>query len=193
MNEHKTAISRTKESRPVRDLLKIGAICGRVLDYGCGKGKDTEFLLKKGFEVLSYDPYYKPIDMRTAGKFDTIICNYVLNVIEDEKARIQLFKTLINHLHNDGKLFITARPVKDITAAAKKGSWIKYKDGFITGKKTFQKGISGEYINELYAMAKTIISSNKLDHYVSNKLDHYVSNAKYSIICIQRAKFYPKL
>ena len=184
MNAEKTAISRKQASVPTRTLLKEGAIWGRVLDYGCGKGMDTKFLLSEGFEVLSYDPHYEPFDMRNAGKFDTIICNYVLNVIEDEKARIQLIKTLINYLYIGGKLFLTARPANDIETAAAKGKWKPYKDGYITGKNTFQKGISDQYINDLYTMAKTIIPSVKLDF--------YTSSSKYSIIGIQRLKYYPK-
>jgi 2-polyprenyl-3-methyl-5-hydroxy-6-metoxy-1,4-benzoquinol methylase len=53
---------------------------GRILDYGCGFGFDTEDLKQKGFDIIGYDNYYRP--SFPEGKFDTIICNYVLNVLE---------------------------------------------------------------------------------------------------------------
>lgn len=181
MNAEKTAIARKTASRPTKDNLQKGRIWGRVLDYGSGKGMDSKFLLSEGFEVLSYDPYYEPTDISKAGKFDTVICNYVFNVIEDEQERIELFKTLVSYLHVGAKLLITGRPVKEIDKAAKTSKWTAHKDGWITGKKTFQKGISKEYMQEIM---------DKADINLPLEVLPYKSTAGYTLFAVQLKKFY---
>ena len=74
---HRTAIKRTRISVPVRYLEDEGLLIGRVLDYGCGYGEDAKVF---GFEV--YDPFFFPSVPK--GEFDTIICNYVLNVVPED-------------------------------------------------------------------------------------------------------------
>jgi len=78
-HSHMTAKERGRESFPVRYLIRKGLIKGRVLDFGCGLGSDAKFLRQKGYNVTGYDPYYAPDQPQ--GKFDTIICLYVLNVL----------------------------------------------------------------------------------------------------------------
>ena len=75
-----TAIKRTDLSVPTRYLLQHNLLKGRILDYGCGFGYDTDELIKRGYNIIGYDYYYRPY--YPEGKFDTIICNYVLNVLE---------------------------------------------------------------------------------------------------------------
>ena len=82
-NSHLTAKERDKSSFPLNKLLRQNLIKGRVLDYGSGHGKDVEHLNSLGYEVVGYDPYFNP--QRPKGKFDTIICIYVLNVLETEQ------------------------------------------------------------------------------------------------------------
>ena len=78
-NSHQTVKERIKPSLPVKVLLERNLIQGRVLDFGCGLGMDLKHLNKIGFETIGYDPYYQP--GYPEGKFDTIICFYVLNVL----------------------------------------------------------------------------------------------------------------
>lgn len=75
-----TAIVRKKMSFPSNLLKERGLLNGCVLDFGCGHGKDTEELRTLGYDVTPYDNYYVPA--YPEGRFDTIICNYVLNVLE---------------------------------------------------------------------------------------------------------------
>lgn len=82
-NSHLTVKERTQASMPVRHLLRAGLIHGRVLDFGCGLGEDVNFLRAKGFNVIGYDPHYAPEPPQ--GKFDTILCLYVLNVLLPEE------------------------------------------------------------------------------------------------------------
>ena len=76
---HYTAKLRENPSMPTRKLLDNGFLKGEILDYGCGFGKDVEFLREKNFNIVGYDPYYFPV--LPSNKFDTIICNYVLNIL----------------------------------------------------------------------------------------------------------------
>jgi hypothetical protein len=79
----KTAIVRKKLSVPFKWLLDNGYIKGRTLDYGCGRGFDADFL-----GIDKYDPNYFPQLPR--GKYRTIYCGYVLNVVEPaEQVRIR--------------------------------------------------------------------------------------------------------
>jgi ATP adenylyltransferase len=101
----RTAIKRTRVSAPTRYLNSKGLLVGRVLDYGCGYGEDaSEF----GFEV--YDPYFFPRMPR--GKFDTIICNYVLNVVP-ENIQNWIVRDIERRLKPNGFAYITVR--RDLT------------------------------------------------------------------------------
>ncbi len=78
-NTHLTAMKRKRPSFPVRALLERGLISGRVLDFGSGHGRDVEHLREKGFDATGYDPHYRA--EYPEGRFDTILCFYVLNVL----------------------------------------------------------------------------------------------------------------
>lgn len=116
-NEHRTAIARRGPSKPVKWLEQNNRIVGRVLDYGCGRGADAEYL-----GCASYDPYYQP-DM-PVGLFDTITCNYVFNVIEDDRARRVLLWDLDGYLAPGGRAFIAVRANrKDLRGHTRIGTW----------------------------------------------------------------------
>ncbi|MDR2511635.1 MAG: HIT domain-containing protein [Bacteroidales bacterium] len=86
-NPHLTAIERTAISFPTRFLRERNLLTGEILDFGCGFGFDTDELGKSGFDIVGYDNYYRPEYPQK--KFDTIICNYVLNVLEpNEQAEV---------------------------------------------------------------------------------------------------------
>lgn len=86
-NSHLTVKERSQVSFPLRFLLQSNLIRGRVLDFGCGLGTDVAYLRKQGFDVTGFDPYYFPEIPQ--GKFDTILCLYVLNVLlPEEQAHV---------------------------------------------------------------------------------------------------------
>lgn len=72
------------------------------MDYGCGHGTDCSLL-----ECEGYDLYYRPA--MPEGKFDTILCTYVLNVLPDEAERDSILKDIASRLSPGGKGYITVR------------------------------------------------------------------------------------
>lgn len=86
---HLTAKEREKLSYPARLLLDKTLLRGKILDFGCGFGKDVEILQSKGLDIQGYDRHYFPTYPQ--GKFDTIICFYVLNVLMlEEQTKVLL-------------------------------------------------------------------------------------------------------
>ena len=117
-----TAISRRTLSSPAKFLSANGLIKGRVLDFGCGKGKDCEEL-----EIEGYDPHYRP--QKPIGKFDTIICTYVLNVIEDETDRAAILDEISSLLNDGGASYLSVRnDKKNLRGHTRRGTWQGYID-----------------------------------------------------------------
>lgn len=121
-----TAKERSTPSLPVRMLHELRLIQGKVLDFGCGFGKDVDFLHQKGFDIQGFDPHYFP--QYPCEKFDTILCFYVLNVLFPEEQN-QVLMQISSLLKPSGKAYFAVR--RDIQ-----------KDGFRThqvhGKPTYQ-------------------------------------------------------
>lgn len=105
-NVHHTAIDREKPSYPTRQLLSRRLIKGRILDFGCGNGIDVDFLHQKGFDVTGYDPFFAS-ELPT-GKFDTILCNYVLNVLLPEEQP-QVLMAISELLKPSGSAYFSVR------------------------------------------------------------------------------------
>jgi len=69
-----------------------------------------------------YDPYHRPVKL--SGKFETITCNYVLNVIESPQERLSVMRAILSYLKKTGKAYISVR--KDLTnlnGCTKIGTW----------------------------------------------------------------------
>jgi diadenosine tetraphosphate (Ap4A) HIT family hydrolase len=103
---HLTAIDRTKISSPVQFLLDRDLLKGRILDFGCGLGYDVKLLGSRGLDISGYDPYYLPID--PIGKFETIVCCYVLNVLMPEE-QADVLMNIAYLLKPGGKAYYAVR------------------------------------------------------------------------------------
>ena len=101
-----TAIKRNNLSVPTRFLKDNNLLKGRILDFGCGYGFDTDELHRQGYDIIGYDYYYRT-DF-PEGKFDTIICNYVLNVLEPY-AQAEVMMNVTNLLQPDGTAYFAVR------------------------------------------------------------------------------------
>lgn len=106
IHSHRTAKERDKMSFPSRILLDENLIEGKVLDFGCGFGKDVKELKEKGFDVEGYDPHYQPT--YPTKKFDTILCHYVLNVLQNQEQAKVLFE-VSRLLKFGGKAYFSVR------------------------------------------------------------------------------------
>lgn len=114
---HLTAIARKKPSVPMRQLDAKGLLTGRMLDYGCGKGMDAET-----YGMDKYDPHYSP--ELVYGPYDTITCNYVLNVIADAQERTLVLENIRDLLADGGRAYITVRDDKGaLKGTTSRGTW----------------------------------------------------------------------
>jgi SAM-dependent methyltransferase len=109
-------------------MVKLGSLIdlnsfGRCLDYGCGKGFDADH-----YNFKKYDPHFFP--KKPVGRFDLVVCNYVLNVIE-EKYEEELLDELRSYLRPHGMCYVSVRA--DVK-----------KDGF-TSRGTFQRTVELDY------------------------------------------------
>lgn len=77
------AVDRKTVSFGASWLVSRNLVRGRVLDYGCGFGFDADH-----FAWCGFDPYYR--QEQPTGKFDTIICNHVLNMLTRSSRRSAL-------------------------------------------------------------------------------------------------------
>ena len=118
---HLTAIKRKALSTPMKYLVDHDLLKGAVLDYGCGKGDDCDALA-----IAGYDPFHRPMsmDMTPDSVYDTITCNYVLNVIEDAFERMEVIAQIRRLLTEKGTAYISVRnDAKALKGYTSKGTW----------------------------------------------------------------------
>ncbi len=82
-----------------------------ILDYGCGKFRNTErFLTAKGFRYFGYDPFNVEtiVNRLVLAKQDYhyAILSNVLNVIAERDVRHEILWDVKKHLGEDGTLYI---------------------------------------------------------------------------------------
>lgn len=137
MGSEKTAMHRTSLSAPVKWLLEKGYLItgNSVLDFGCGHGRDVLELRKLGFYADGYDPHWKPAEDLLLKQYNTVLCTYVLNVVE-EQEEIEILRKL----EKLGKvIFITVR--RDLPKLGLPGKdcwqrWVDLPQGYRSIRKT---------------------------------------------------------
>ena len=128
----RTAITRLGISFPARQALVDGLIQpeATVLDFGAGKGLDVRWLNELGFAAQGWDPYYSA-DVQPAPA-DTVLCIYVLNVIESVDERTQALKQAWD---------LASKHLVVATRLAWERSRVngeEFEDGVLTSRNTFQ-------------------------------------------------------
>jgi DNA phosphorothioation-associated putative methyltransferase len=131
---HKTAISRTELSRPVKLAILDGLLSQDrpIFDYGCGLGDDLRLLRVSGFECKGWDPVHRP-----DGKLEQapiVNIGYVVNVIEDPLERQDALKKA--WALAEQALIVSARLTPDSRSL---GESQDFADGLLTSRGTFQK------------------------------------------------------
>ena len=78
--------------------VEIGA-SQSVLDYGCGKYDEllTEYHRANNINGTLYEPYKENINTKPKGKFETVLCNNVLNVIESDDVLMSIILDVITY------------------------------------------------------------------------------------------------
>lgn len=99
-----TAISRSTPPTPLKWLHDQGLLAGRCLDFGSGRGS--------WYGMETYDPHWQP--KMPSGKFDTIACIYVLNVVS-QKEEAQVIRRVLSLLSYGGTAYFAVR--RDIPAS----------------------------------------------------------------------------
>jgi hypothetical protein len=95
----------------MRWLFNADLIKGRALDYGCGRGFDANY-----YGLDAYDPVWCPASIE--GRYDTITCLYVLNVI-DASAQKNVLQQLKELLADGGTAYVAVR--RDLPKDGKPG------------------------------------------------------------------------
>jgi diadenosine tetraphosphate (Ap4A) HIT family hydrolase len=142
---HLTAIERTKLSSPMRFLLTKNLLDRRILDFGCGWGNDVKLLAQQGLEIEGYDPHYAPT--YPTGKFDTIVCCYVLNVLMPaEQANVLM--NIAHLLKPGGKAYYAVR--RDLKKEGFREHYIHKKPTYQCNVKLPFKSIELTEYSEIY-------------------------------------------
>jgi len=166
----KTVTSHRTPSPATRKIVQFFRKGLTILDFGSGKGRNTLFLHENKFNVFPYEPHYDKIknhmvehdhidyEYFTYGAYDIVLCSYVLNILPIGKRSVVL-RQLSNLTWK--YLIIEVRSKGHIDDLAEASKWIRFSDGYITSKKTFQKGFNHNgLIHEINAHVKDIISSS---------------------------------
>jgi len=130
---HLTAMARSDASRPIKLAVEHGVLRRDrpLLDYGCGRGADVDWLTSQGWKARGWDPVHRPSTRRT--KTPSVALTYVVNVIEDRRQRQQALVDAWSY--TTGVLIVSAR-----LSDERDESHIRpMADGWITTRGTFQK------------------------------------------------------
>lgn len=172
-----TAMNVSRESESARQLVKMIQLhedinWARVLDYGCGLGRNMKYMiektgsiwidgcdteeqvknLKKDKKKLKYFEnngcIIQTSDWYPSNSYDFILSSHVLNVVMDDTKKF-IIEDMYNLLKEGGKAVIQVRTESDVASAKTKE---KYGDGWLIKKgkeTTYQEGITKEKMYKL--------------------------------------------
>jgi hypothetical protein len=146
---------RTGESpwaRWVRTELASRVPDPRILDFGCGYGKDVHYYTTHGLRAVGYDT--APMFGATAlpdGPSSVITMLFVLNTIAVPADRLSAVRQAGDLLDDDGVMLIVTRSTAAIDKQARSRNWPAVGDGYWSsgGRRTFQRGIDAEELRHL--------------------------------------------
>jgi SAM-dependent methyltransferase len=129
----RTALTRKTWSVPCRWLATQGHVLYkkslRVLDYGCGYGKDVEELRGLGADAMGFDPVHCPEGGKHAmGTFDVVFCTHVLDTLPTAAERMFVVQGILTALRPGGVAYVTVR--RDVPLAGWTNAGI-YQDGSV--------------------------------------------------------------
>jgi hypothetical protein len=131
----RTAIARTRAAAPIRVLLDRGLVRGDVLHHG--RGRDThgsEAMREVARSVTDYDPNHAPNPSALERKYDTVVSNFVLNVLPPTERRLAI-ADIARTTRSNGNAYISVRAAGDANIRGARAY-----DGVRTSIGTFQRG-----------------------------------------------------
>lgn len=143
---NKTAIIRKGLSKPTKILKDKNLLIGNILNFGCGHNEDSILLQEDRYNIVGYDKYNNTYNDENLlnKKYDTVICNYVLNVISDLEEHEKVLQQLKKLSDN---IYICVRS----DSKAIKDSWVYSVGelGYWTSRGSFQRFYDKEDIKNL--------------------------------------------
>jgi len=132
----------------------------RVLDFGAGLCEGTRILNHhesnyidawslEPFAKRGVSPHFRSFK-EVNGKFDFVVNNCVLNVIEDLHERVNTVRQMLSVLKDGGKAIIM---VRSHSAVKSNKTNTPYSDGFVNSKGTFQRGFNTNELSSLVTVA----------------------------------------
>ena len=145
-----------------------------VLDYGSGKLRNSRYLSENKLIVDVLDTQeqistYEETFMRNtyssesniSNKYDAILCSFVLNVVPDLNARLNILSHMKNLLSDNGSIYLETRSDDRISESKTSKP---FKDGYLLGVgqvKTFQKKIDLEELGRYTLNVGLTVSCSK--------------------------------
>lgn len=176
----------TRKSKSAEMIKDVAVVGDKILDYGCGTGRNMEFMNgKEGLVIHGTDipeqlekerkrhdrlrEFGMVIDASGLIKdevYDYVLNSHVLNVIADDKVKKFVLSDMFKKLKKGGKAYIEVRTKSDVEGAKTKE---KYGDGWKIRKGsnfTYQEAISKEkmmnMLNEIgFKIQEYIFSSDR--------------------------------
>jgi DNA phosphorothioation-associated putative methyltransferase len=138
---HRTAIIRRDLSQPMQLLIRSGIVnrTSSLFDYGCGQGEDVAALIADGYSAFGWDPHHATGGRCAAA--DVVNLGFVLNVIEDQRERIETLKAAWRYTQK--ALCVAVMRSGKISTPG----WKPYRDGVLTSRGTFQKYFQHSELN----------------------------------------------
>src|SRR5690348_16813188 len=95
---HKTAISRTELSRPIKLVIVDRLLSPErsILDYGCGLGDDLRLLHAAGYAGIGWDPVHRPAGQREPAPVVTL--GYVVKLLLFQELVVEAESKLVDRL-----------------------------------------------------------------------------------------------
>lgn len=134
---HKTAIGRKVGvmTTPARWLLTDvltpqGIRPQSVLDFGSGKAHDADLWAQQtGAITMGWDPYphrgFEHRTQRPTQEFELVTMNFVLNILDSEKERMDALIDAANFVAPGGLLWVSTRSVNIVNRDGRKKGWRK--------------------------------------------------------------------
>lgn len=172
-NHHRTALGKSNgTTSPTKEFIKwleynpdIKRKIHTVLDFGCGKGRDEDTLKSEFPFYIGYDPHkdfgYATNQQILGNFYDLVVCNYVLNVIVKIDREI-VIQNLLKFLKDNTVVLIGVRHDK----YEAKDNWIRFQDGFITTRPTFQHFFTKKEIYNIFSNETLITPLNNKGAYL---------------------------